>query len=315
MRANYQNKTVEIIVRDDCIKSITSYFNENIRYLLIADERVHSLYGQYFPTIEDFYLVKPGEGSKTIEEALKIIKFMLDNNFQKEDQIIAFGGGVVGDLAGFVASVYKRGIKYINIPTTIIAQVDSSIGGKVGVNFEGYKNQIGTFYHPEMIIVDPSLLKTLPEQEILSGFGEIVKYGALFDRQICTDIMKERFDISRGIYRCIEFKIKITEIDEFDTGKRQLLNFGHTIGHAIEAKYKLAHGIAIGYGMYLESNNEEIKKTLEAIGFNFNIEFKGLYPYIAKDKKIHGNKITLIDLKELGRADLREGYINEFIHQ
>lgn len=315
MRANYQNKSVEIIVRDDCIKSITNYFNDQTRYLLVTDEKVHHLYGQHFPTIEEYYLVQSGEENKSIDEALKLIKYMLDNNFQKDDVIIAFGGGVIGDLAGFVASVYKRGIKYINIPTTIISQIDSSIGGKVGVNFDGYKNQIGSVYHPEMIIVDPILLNTLPEKEILSGFGEIVKYGALFDRQICTDIIKERFDISRGIYRCIEFKVKITEMDEFDSNKRMLLNFGHTIGHAIEAKYRLPHGVAIGYGMYLESGNEEIRKALEAVGFNFNVEFKGLYPYISKDKKINGNKITLVDLKDLGRPVLREGYINEFIHK
>lgn len=315
MRANYQNKTVEIVINNECIKTITNYLNDNIRYLLITDEKVHHLYGQYFQSIEDYYLVQSGEANKNIDEALKIVKFMLERNYQKDDMIIALGGGVIGDLAGFVASIFKRGIKYINIPTTIIAQVDSSIGGKVGVNFEGYKNQIGQTYHPEMVIVDPSVLNTLSEKEILSGFGEIVKYGALYDRQICTDIMKEKFDITRGIRRCIEFKVKVTEMDEFDSNKRKILNFGHTIGHAIEAKYKLPHGVAVGYGMYLESGNEEIRKTLEAVGYNFNVEFKGLYPFIAKDKKIKGNKITLVDVKELGRGVLREGYINEFINR
>lgn len=315
MRANYQNKSVEIEIRDDLIKNISNYFNNSTRYLLVTDSNVHRLYGHHFPVIEDFYIIPAGEENKTIDEALKLIKFMLANNFQKNDVIVALGGGVVGDLAGFVASVYKRGIKYINIPTTIISQIDSSIGGKVGVNFDGYKNQIGAIHHPEMVLVDPSILKTLPEREILSGFGEIVKYGALFDRQIITDIIKERFDISRGIHRCIEFKVKITEIDEYDSSKRQILNFGHTIGHAIEAKYRIPHGMAIGYGMYLESKNEEIKRALEAVGYNFNVEFTGLYPYIAKDKKIQGNRIMLVELKELGRAVLKEGYINEFIQK
>ena len=315
MRATYQNKNVEIMINDGCINNVHNFFKDGIRYLLIIDENVSRLHKNYFPEIEDVYVVKSGEQYKTIEEAMRIVKFMLEADFQRKDMIIALGGGVVGDLAGFVASIYKRGINYFNIPTTIISQVDSSIGGKVGVNFEGYKNQVGSIHHPEMIFVDPTLLRTLPEQEILSGFGEIVKYGALFDRQICNDILKERFDISWGIKRCIEFKVKLTEIDEFDTNKRQILNFGHTIGHAIEAKYHLPHGMAIGYGMYMESGNEELKKILQAVGFNFNFEFKGLYPYIAKDKKAHGNRITLVDLKDIGRAVLREGFLNEFINK
>lgn len=317
MNIKYRNQNVKIVIEDNLLNNVESFLNSQVKYFLVTDDNVHRLYSSFFmglPNVKT-YILPPGEHSKSMNNVEAIISELLEHNYDKNDYLIAFGGGVIGDLTGFVAGIYKRGIKYINIPTTLISQVDSSIGGKVAVNYHGYKNQIGLIYHPELILIDPKVLTTLDHDEYLSGMGEVVKYAALFDETLFTALEQKQFLISDVIKRCIELKIVITLEDEFDEGKRKVLNFGHTIGHAIEAKYQLPHGIAIGYGMYLESKNERLKNLLINLGFNFTIKFDNLNEYILQDKKRNNNKITKIKLLKIGEAILEESDIDEYLCQ
>lgn len=315
MIVKYQNRTVEINVQEKLLQNISSILDVNKRYFILTDETVFQLYHSLFHDfINSFiYQIKPGEESKSIEVALVVIKLMLENNFDRSDTLIAFGGGVVGDLGGFIASLYKRGINYINIPTTLIAQVDSAFGGKVGVNYLNYKNQIGCFYHPSLILVDPTLIQTLTKIDFISGMCEVLKYAILFDKEMFYDIASNNYELLNIIERCIKYKINITLKDEYDNHERKLLNFGHTIGHAIEAKYHLPHGISIGYGMYLESKDERIKNALISLGLDFSTQFTDLSSYILKDKKISHQKITMVRIRDIGDAYIEEGDIYEYL--
>lgn len=315
MIVKYQNRTVEINVQEKLLQNISSILDVNKRYFILTDETVFQLYHSLFHDFKNsfFYQIKPGEESKSIEVALVVIKLMLENNFDRSDTLIAFGGGVVGDLGGFIASLYKRGINYINIPTTLIAQVDSAFGGKVGVNYLNYKNQIGCFYHPSLILVDPTLIQTLTKIDFISGMCEVLKYAILFDKEMFYDIASNNYELLNIIERCIKYKINITLKDEYDNHERKLLNFGHTIGHAIEAKYHLPHGISIGYGMYLESKDERIKNALISLGLDFSTQFTDLSSYILKDKKISHQKITMVRIRDIGDAYIEEGDIYEYL--
>lgn len=315
MIVKYQNRTVEINVQEKLLQNISSILDVNKRYFILTDETVFQLYHSLFHDFKNsfFYQIKPGEESKSIEVALVVIKLMLENNFDRSDTLIAFGGGVVGDLGGFIASLYKRGINYINIPTTLIAQVDSAFGGKVGVNYLNYKNQIGCFYHPSLILVDPTLIQTLTKIDFISGMCEVLKYAILFDKEMFYDIASNNYELLIIIERCIKYKINITLKDEYDNHERKLLNFGHTIGHAIEAKYHLPHGISIGYGMYLESKDERIKNALISLGLDFSTQFTDLSNYILKDKKISHQKITMVRIRDIGDAYIEEGDIYEYL--
>lgn len=310
MKVEYKSKTVEININSNIIEAL----DNRKRYFIITDENVYNIYQDYFSYLKnkDYFIIKPGEASKSLRVVEEAITELLSKDYNRNDTIIAFGGGVVGDIAGFIASIYKRGVNYIIVPTTLISQVDSAIGGKVGINYLGYKNQIGSFYHPNEILINPNFLKSLPKAEFTSGMCEVVKYAVLFDQQMFNDILTNNYDLNTIIKKCVEYKIKITLKDELDLKERQILNFGHTIGHAIEAKYKLSHGISIGYGMYFESKIESIKEVLVKLGLDFNNKFNGLSQYILKDKKRNNNKIMIVRVKDIGNAYLEEGDINEY---
>jgi 3-dehydroquinate synthase len=217
---------------------------------VISDE---NLFREYKKIIGDsYFLIKSGEGSKSLENYSSIVEELGD-----VDRIIAFGGGVVGDLAGFVASTYKRGVDLIQVPTSLLAMVDSSIGGKNGVNLREKKNYLGTVYQPEGVLIDPLFLEGLPKKEFRNGLAEVIKYGYLFDRprlnRISRGINLGDNDLEKIIFDCCKAKISVVEKDEMDLGYRHVLNFGHTIGHAIELLYGLSHGEAVSVGMVKEA--------------------------------------------------------------
>lgn len=323
----YLSHPVTVYLQNNILEEITTLIDKNHQYFILTDENVASLYLNklvaQLPHVKT-YTLPSGEKYKTLSSVEEIITKMLAANISKGDYLIAFGGGVISDLGGFIASIYKRGLKYYNLPTTLLAQVDACLGGKTGidfvVNYNLYKNQLGTIYHPEMIIVDPSLLKSLPQKEYLSGLGEIIKYGVCFDKELFQQLFTD-FDLSSIIYQALAIKAKITSRDEFEQHGRYTLNFGHTFGHAIESYFKMEipHGLAVAYGMLYEIKNEVIKDQLRGlyqklgITINQTIKKDELINYLLQDKKIASNIINLPVLDEIGQVKLVKMSLNDFI--
>lgn len=284
------------------------------RAFIITDDNVEKLYYEKvnnsleksgFKT--DKFVFKNGEDSKNAQTLINILETMADKKFTRSDIIVALGGGVVGDTAGFAAATYQRGIRFIQIPTTFLAAIDSSVGGKTAVNLNSGKNLFGAFHQPSLVICDTDTLKTLSREIFLDGVAEAVKYAVLKDESICSDIDT---DIEGAIKKCIEIKRDIVGKDEFDTGERQLLNLGHTLGHSIESLsgYKITHGHAVSIGMVLACRGGE-KMGITQKGVTYKLinilkEF-GLptsCPYNSEelanhalgDKKRDGDSITLV---------------------
>ena len=307
------------------------YTSSNIA--VITDENVFSLYGETLKEslirenlIPNFIVVKPGEQSKSIETLKHVYSNLVRLGITRGDLIVALGGGVVGDLAGFAASTYLRGTDFVQIPTSFLAQIDSSIGGKVAVNLDEGKNLIGSFYHPRLVMIDPEVLNSLPDKFVRDGLGEAVKYGCIMDEGLFSMLAeiksrKELFDkIENIIFRCLSIKKETVEMDEKDKGIRMLLNFGHTLGHAVEKYYnyeKYSHGEAISIGMhYITTRSEELGYTekgtsekIKDILENFDIDYRlpdvnmeEIRKIVVLDKKNISGNMNLILLKKIGNA-------------
>lgn len=314
LKVSYSNQTVDVFIENHLIDHIQDYLNQEEHYFIITDQIVAS---KYLDSIikqiahYDLFILSSGELSKNFDDVKKIITHLMAANIQKKDYLLALGGGVVGDITAFVASIYKRGVKFIAIPTTLTSQVDSCLGGKCGVDFtfnnDTYKNQIGTFYHPEKILVDPFLLTSLPKTEFASGMSEVIKYGLCFSSTLLNKI-KNDAPIEEVIFDCLQIKAKITEQDEFDQNKRLALNYGHTIGHALESlsQFSINHGQAVALGLYYETKQPSIREVLRTIyqKFSINLAFsfhiKDIIKFIEKDKKRNHAMITVPILKEIG---------------
>jgi len=304
--------------------------------VVISDRSVSTLYGNRIIKIlkdSDFnvsiHSVQDGERSKSLKTVSTLYTYLLDNKLKRDGVIIAFGGGVVGDLAGFVASTYLRGVTLIQIPTTLLSQVDSSIGGKVGINHPKGKNLIGSFYQPKFVLIDPNLLLTLKEREIWSGLGEVVKYGMIMDRRFFAFMEKNLESIAnlrdedlvaKMIGVSCRIKASVVSKDEREGGYRRILNFGHTIGHALEAagnfKY-FRHGESVVYGMHWASWVSRDKGYLSEIEFkrieNLLKRFKlpelpdflsadELYETVGLDKKQTSGGLNVVLLDRIGRV-------------
>jgi len=257
----------------------------------------------------------PGETSKSLESFGKCQEFLLKKQFSRSDLIIALGGGVIGDLAGFVASTYKRGIDFISIPTTTLSQIDSSIGGKTAINFAGVKNVVGTFYQPIAVFIDIDTLASLTTRHFNNGLIEAVKAGLIKDKSLFELFEKDKIDIEEIIYKAIVVKRDIVIVDEKELGIRKILNFGHTIGHGIEAYYHNSvyyHGEAVALGMLKVIEDSEIKQRLINVltklnvATDINYDKDVVYKYILNDKKIHNNSISLVRIKAIGESYLQE---------
>ena len=313
----------DILIGKNVLDNIDDLIDDNGETnFIITDKNVDNLYGNKLNSLKNYHkiIIEPGENSKSIDIAIDILKEMLIKGLSRKSKVIAFGGGVVGDLAGFCSSIYMRGISFIQIPTTLLAQVDSSVGGKTGVNLLEHKNSIGSFYQPTEVIMDTGLLKTLTYKQLLSGIGEIIKYGIIYDYAFFQYIIKEIDNIKAlnpdvilyVIKRCCEIKAEIVSQDEKEEGLRKILNFGHTIGHGLEGITnfsKYTHGEAIIVGMYAETllaqkldliDNDyamEILEFLESLNIDLDISS---YPrtefidYILHDKKNVKGKISFI---------------------
>lgn len=294
------------------------------RVLLLSNKKVFRLYGtqaenslaKYYSVCH--YLIGDGEKHKSLRTAEQILHFLSKNKFERQDTIIALGGGVVGDLAGFVAAIYLRGINFVQIPTTLLAQVDASVGGKTAVNTPLGKNLIGSFYQPKLVIIDTLTLRSLSKREMLSGLGEVVKYGFIAEPQILQKLNKQI--TPELIVRCCQIKAKIVSTDETEKNLRAILNFGHTIGHALEtyAHYRLSHGEAIALGalsaIYISISRgylqpavlDKIQKLYRKLGLPIHtgrhLNPDKIYRIIQNDKKVSGNRIRMVLLKDIGKT-------------
>lgn len=304
------------------------------RVFIVTDDNVNKYYGDKVVSSlknKDFEVkllsLEPGEKTKNFNTLPIVYDALLDFNLTRSDLIIALGGGVIGDLTGFVASTYLRGIDFIQIPTSLLAQVDSSVGGKVAVDLERGKNLVGSFYHPKCVLIDPEVLNTLDKRFFIDGMGEVIKYGCIKDSTFFTLLEKmENYKqlmscMEEVIHGCCDIKRAVVENDERDKGERMLLNFGHTLAHAIEQHYnyeKYSHGEAVAIGMYeitkiseekgltKKGTAERIKSILVkySLPYEMDVNLKELLQAINLDKKKMGNDLNLIILKEIGNSEI-----------
>ena len=299
------------------------------KIMIISDDRVYSYYGEALKkNLSEKYectetVIPHGEPSKAFETLPGVYSSLLEAKISRTDLIVALGGGVVGDLAGFVAATFLRGIKFVQIPTSILAQVDSSVGGKVAVDLPQGKNLVGAFYQPKMVLIDPDVLETLPERYVTDGMGEVIKYGCIKDRKLfellekCGSYENLKEHLTDVIATCVDIKRRVVEEDEFDTGERILLNFGHTLAHTIEQHFhyeRESHGEAVAIGMYQitkiaeekgltkKGEAEHIRKVLEAykLPVKADVSLPQLTEAIKLDKKTLNNKLKVVLLHEIG---------------
>ncbi len=270
-----------------------------------------------------------GEASKTGKTLFSIYEFLCENGITRSDCIIALGGGVVGDISGYAAATFLRGLKYIQIPTTLLAQIDSSVGGKTAIDLPWGKNLVGAFKQPECVICDPDTLSTLKEAILSDGMAEAIKYGMIRDKELFEliashDIGNVTEVIDDIIYKCVSIKRDVVENDEFDTGERMILNFGHTLGHAVESHYNYetyTHGSAVAIGMYMISSRScspEITEALEQclkaykLPISCNADIRKLVPLCSNDKKRTSSDIHFIVCEEIGKAQIKTLTFEEF---
>ena len=307
------------------------YFGEKI--FIITDENVDKYYGDKVKDELDKagyktrkMVLTPGEETKSFSTLPSIYNELLDFKLTRKELIITLGGGVIGDLGGFAASTFLRGVSFVQIPTSLLAQVDSSVGGKVAVDLEKGKNLVGSFYQPKAVFIDPDVLNTLPEKFYKDGMAEVIKYGCIKDRDFFYMLksLKSREEVMNNIedilYKCCYIKKSVVERDENDLGERMLLNFGHTLGHAIEKYYNFtgySHGEAVAIGMYNislksedegiteKSVSEEIKEILINYDLPYEVDIKDnnkIIDTISLDKKNIGNVLKVILLKSIGES-------------
>ncbi len=316
----------------ETIKNLRKYLPSGKKVVIITDENIIKHYHSH---LEGYPVIKIGlgENNKTLQTVEKIFLELVNLEVDRTGFIIGIGGGIVCDVAGFAASVYMRGIPFGFVSTTLLSQVDASIGGKNGVNLSGYKNMIGVFSQPEFVICDITMLKTLDVKEYLSGFAEIIKAAAirskdLFEylRKNCTEALSCNTGIlEHMIYESVNIKAKVVENDEKESGERRILNFGHTFAHSIEKNFGILHGEAVSIGMVLAAKTsvklglikqetaEEIKEVLTNYKLPVSLDFNknDVFNALLKDKKREGEFINLVLLKDIGNAIIQKVSVND----
>ena len=315
-----RNKEIEypIIIERDCLNRVTNYLDlKGKKVLIITDNGVPTIYLDALKKqiVNAYtYVIKQGEASKNFDNYKDILEYMVENKFTRTDCIIALGGGVVGDLSGFVAGSYMRGITFYNIPTTLLSQVDSSIGGKCAIDFLGVKNNVGCFNSPKAVLIDPNTLKTLDKRQYNAGMAEVIKMAATSNKQL-FDLLKDTKseNIEEIIREALLIKKQVVEADPFEENLRKVLNFGHTIGHAIESinEGKLLHGECVALGMtYMVS--EEIKNDLLYVLNKYNLptqidlDVDKVIDLIKVDKKASGDMVSIVYVEKIGSFEFKK---------
>ncbi len=313
------------------LPSLLKKINLGQKYAIITDSKTSKIHGISISKFlnkngikNEIFSFEAGEKSKTLKTIEELSEAMVEKGFNRKDSIIALGGGVVGDIAGFLASIYLRGIPFVQIPTTLLAMVDSAIGGKTGVDLKAGKNLIGTITQPKAVFIDINFLKTLPENQIRSGLGEIIKYGVIKDEKFFTYLEKNLSKIFAHdekvlnyiIKKSIDIKVEVVENDEKESKNRMILNYGHTYGHALEklSNYTLLHGYAISIGMVIanqmavekkllkQKDADRIKALFEKTGLPTYSMHKPTIKDLMTDKKSDGKSINFILPTKIGNA-------------
>lgn len=326
------SKSYEVVIGSGLLSAENSFIRNNLKgrtAIVVADDIVYGLYGKSLESILKSadvrvcsFVFPHGEESKNLNVYGQIVTKMCDEHMSRSDVVIALGGGVAGDMAGFAAATYQRGIDFIEIPTSLLAAVDSSVGGKTAVDLTNGKNQVGAFCQPIHVLCDTDTLKTLPEEEYQNGCAEIIKYAMIAGRSLFDNISDKTINeqYEDVISKCVSIKRDYVEQDEYDTGERMFLNFGHTIGHGVEAcsRYTIPHGRAVAIGMaiitraaadlgYCEmSVYEELVTLIKKYGLPYETSYSvsELSEVMMSDKKSHGSTVTLVVPREIGKCEL-----------
>ncbi|MDY3930796.1 MAG: 3-dehydroquinate synthase [Erysipelotrichaceae bacterium] len=315
-----KQKQYTVMLERGLLQKASSLIGRHGHVYLVSEDGVPAAFRntlqQQYPEAA-MYVFPHGEQSKNLTTWQQILKDMLEHDLGRKDTVIALGGGVTGDMAGFAAAAYMRGIPYINIPTTSLAMIDSSIGGKTAVDFNGVKNSIGAFWQPDLVLVDPDLLAPLPVRHLHNGLVEAVKEGLTFDPQLFAIFEHDDYldHIDEIIARCLQIKRDVVEQDEREGGIRKLLNFGHTYGHALESYFGLNgyyHGECVGMGMMMIMNNPELKIRLQAVLERMNCPVsctydpEAVYQLLCHDKKADHDHVTIVQVDEIGKDHLED---------
>ena len=329
------NGSYDIYIGENLIEKTGNYIenlniNKKTKFCIVSDDIVFPLHGETVKnSIEKsgfavkYFIFKNGESQKNLSTVNDIYNFLCENKFDRHDYIIALGGGVVGDITGFAAATYLRGVKFIQIATTLLAQVDSSVGGKTGVDLPYGKNLVGAFYQPKFVLCDVNVLRTLPANIYADGMAEVIKHGCIKSRGLFDALMNKTISVTDMVYENVKIKSAVVEADERETGERALLNFGHTVGHAIEKYYnfeKYTHGQAVAIGMVYAAKISHMLNGLDYKAVDEIIKILNLYSLPTKtdekldnkvladicagDKKSENDFIKFVLLSEIGKCNL-----------
>ena len=306
----------DIVLERGALRCVGELFDLDRKVMIVTDEGVPEVYAETVKNVSlqpQIIVLPQGEGAKSIDSWKRILTAMLEAGFTRRDCVVAVGGGMVGDLAGFAAASYMRGVDFYNIPTTVLSQVDSSIGGKTAVNLGGIKNIVGAFYQPKKVLVDLDLLDTLDERLVSEGLAEALKMGLTSDPQLFELFeygnIKEHMD--EIILRSLMVKKRVVEQDEKEQGLRKILNFGHTIGHGIESGGKLYHGECVAVGMIpmvSEALRPRLIRALDALRLPTSVDMNAddIYAAMLHDKKSDGDTVTVVTVPVPGQYEMRK---------
>lgn len=324
LNLNLQNNSYDIVVDKNILSKIFDDFNNINHILVVTDSGVPKEYLESL--IENkkektfVYTIEQGEQSKNFDNVKNILRFMISNDFKRNDTVVALGGGVVGDISAFCASIYMRGISFYNIPTTLLSMVDSSIGGKTGIDFYGVKNSIGTFYQPKKVYIDLDVLSTLNKRLINCGIIESLKMAVCLNKEYYLYLKNniDNLDYEKVVIESLKMKKYVVEKDEKEEDLRKVLNFGHTIGHGIEESLngKLLHGECVALGMICMSD-DNIKKELgeiyEKIGLPIKVSVnkQNVLSLIKHDKKSFGDDVDCVIVDDVGSFNFKKMTLSE----
>lgn len=321
---NIKDKGYDIVLERGVLSKIGEYLDLNRKVLIVTDDGVPSAYAEEVAkhcSFSKIVVLPQGEKSKNFDNYKNLLKIMLENSFTRKDCVVAVGGGVIGDLSGFVASSYMRGVDFYNVPTTLLSQVDSSIGGKVAIDFENVKNVIGAFYQPKKVIIDPSVLDTLPERQIKNGLVESIKMSLTSNAELFAFIEENLYEscaLDKIIEGSLLIKKSVVEQDPEEKGLRMVLNFGHTLGHGIEGVYmdSFLHGECVALGMLAMCSKEvkaRLKNLLTRLGMKTSIDadVDAVKEFLTHDKKAFSGGVTAVFVEKAGTFDFRKVTVSE----